>query len=84
MAVLAIQELTEAGDSIEKYNSLKRIGADNKMINNAIFSKILIHFSFPAILAIINSVVGVLIVDKEINTYGQCRQLSRLSYAKIN
>lgn len=69
MAVLSLQELSEAGDSIEKYKSLKRIGADTKMINGAIFSKIFIHFSFPALLAVINSIIGIIIISKEINSY---------------
>ncbi len=32
MAVLALQQLSEASDSIERYKALKRIGASSKMI----------------------------------------------------
>ncbi|WP_331496722.1 response regulator [Romboutsia sedimentorum] len=37
MAVLSLQQLSEASDSIERYKSLKRIGANDKMINKTIF-----------------------------------------------
>ncbi len=33
MAVLALQQLSEASDSIERYKALKRIGANKKMID---------------------------------------------------
>jgi len=71
MAVLALQQLSEASDSIERYKALKRIGASKKMINKTIFIQTLIHFSFPVILALIHSVIGVTVVNKEISTYSQ-------------
>lgn len=45
MAVLALQQLSEASDSIERYKALKRIGANKKMINKTIFLQTLIYFS---------------------------------------
>ena len=55
MAVLALQQLSEASDSIERYKALKRIGANKKMINKTIFIQTLIYFSLPVILALIHS-----------------------------
>ncbi len=46
MAVLALQQLSEASDSIERYKALKRIGANKKMIDKTIFIQILAYFSF--------------------------------------
>ncbi|EJO5347393.1 ABC transporter permease [Clostridium botulinum] len=59
MAVLALQQLSEASDSIERYKALKKIGANEKMINKTIFAQTLIYFSLPVILAVIHSVVGI-------------------------
>lgn len=69
MAVLALQQLTEASDSIERYRSLKRIGANKKMINKTIFIQIFIYFSLPIILALIHSVIGIIVVNDYINTF---------------
>ncbi|GEA34041.1 ABC transporter permease [Clostridium diolis] len=71
MAVLALQQLSEASDSIERYKALKRIGANKKMINKTIFLQTLIYFSLPVILALIHSIIGVLVVNKEINDFNQ-------------
>ncbi|MDM5191215.1 ABC transporter permease [Bacillus hominis] len=59
MAVLALQQLSEASDSIERYKALKRIGANERMINKTIFMQTCIYFSLPVILALIHSVVGI-------------------------
>lgn len=71
MAVLALQQLSEASDSIERYKALKRIGANKKMINKTIFLQTLIYFSLPVILALIHSIVGILVVNKEISNFNQ-------------
>jgi len=71
MAVLALQQLSEASECIERYKALKRIGASKKMINKTIFIQTLIHFSLPVILALIHSVIGVIVVNKEISSYSQ-------------
>lgn len=69
MAVLALQQLSEASDSIERYKALKRIGASKKMINKTIFIQTLMHFTLPVIMALIHSVIGVAVVNKEIGIY---------------
>lgn len=63
-AVLALQQLSEASDSLERYNSLKKIGASEKMINKAILVQNLIYFMVPLALAIIHSIVGISVVNK--------------------
>ena len=67
MAVLALQQLSEASDSIDRYKSLKRIGANEKMINKTIFIQTLIYFSLPVILALIHSVIGIKVVNELYN-----------------
>ncbi|AJD31050.1 MULTISPECIES: FtsX-like permease family protein [Clostridium] len=63
MAVLALQQLSEASDSIERYKALKRIGANKKMINKTIFIQTLAYFSLPVILALIHSMVVIKIIN---------------------
>ncbi|MBU3216769.1 ABC transporter permease [Clostridium estertheticum] len=59
MAVLSLQQLSEASDSIERYVSLKKLGVNIKDINKTIFTQTLVYFSIPVILAIVHSVIGI-------------------------
>lgn len=58
-AILALKELSESSDNKERFNMLRRIGADEKMINKALFNQIAIFFLFPLLLAIIHSFFGI-------------------------
>ncbi|MEC2256699.1 ABC transporter permease [Bacillus cereus] len=71
MAVLALQQLSEASDSIDRYKSLKRIGSNGTMIDKTIFIQTFIYFSLPVILALIHSVVGIYVVNDFINAFQQ-------------
>ena len=71
MAVLALQQLSEASDSIERYISLKRLGASTKSINKTIFVQTLVYFSIPVILALVHSVVGIKVANEFISMYNQ-------------
>lgn len=44
-ASLALQQLSEASDNIERYRLLRKIGTENSMINRALFTQILIYFA---------------------------------------
>ncbi|PEB44049.1 ABC transporter, partial [Bacillus thuringiensis] len=67
MAVLALQQLSEASDSIDRYKSLKRIGSNGTMINKTIFIQTFVYFSLPVILALIHSIVGIYVINNFIN-----------------
>lgn len=69
MAVLALQQLSEASDSIERYKSLMRIGANRQMVDKTIFIQTLVYFSLPVILALIHSVIGIYVVNNFINRF---------------
>ncbi len=69
-AVLALQQLSEASESIDRYKSLRRIGASRKMINKTIFIQTLIYFAMPLVLAIIHSIVGISVANEFISLYG--------------
>ncbi|MDM5370107.1 ABC transporter permease [Bacillus bombysepticus] len=67
MAVLALQQLSEASDSIDRYKSLKRIGSNGTMIDKTIFIQTFVYFSLPVILALIHSIVGIYVINNFIN-----------------
>ena len=56
--VLAITQLSEASDNAHRYGLLRKLGADGRMINRALFSQIAIYFGVPLFLAIVHSVFG--------------------------
>jgi len=58
-AILALKQLTESSDNKQRYTILRKIGCDEKMINQALFRQIGIFFTIPLILAIIHSVFGI-------------------------
>ena len=58
-AILALKQLTESSDNRQRYVILRKIGCDEKMINKALFTQILIFFLLPLVLAIIHSVFGI-------------------------
>lgn len=58
-AVLALKQLTESSDNKLRYSILRKIGADDRMINHSLFLQIGIFFAFPIIIAIIHSIFGI-------------------------
>ena len=58
-AILALKQLTESSDNRQRYIILRKIGCDEKMINQALFRQIVIFFILPLILAIIHSIFGI-------------------------
>ena len=68
--VLAIQQLTESTDNVERYRLLKEIGVDQKMINKAIFTQVGVYFMLPLSLAIVHSIVGLKISSTIVGVFG--------------
>ena len=58
-AILALKQLTESSDNKQRYTILRKIGCDEKMINQALFGQIFIFFMMPLVLAIIHSIFGI-------------------------
>lgn len=69
-AVLALQQLSEASDSINRYKALRKIGVTDKMINKSIFIQTLIYFGAPLALAIVHSIVAIYVVNDFISALG--------------
>ena len=70
-AVLALQQLSENADNIEKYKLLSKIGTSQKMINHAIKAQIILYFCLPLSLALIHSYVAIKTAKILISTLGQ-------------
>ena len=58
-AILALKQLTESSDNKQRYTILRKIGCDEKMINQALFRQIFIFFMMPLTLAIVHSIFGI-------------------------
>ena len=63
-AVLALQQLSESSDNVERYGLLRKLGAEESMVNHALFTQIALYFLLPLSLAIIHSIVGIHAVNK--------------------
>lgn len=77
-AILALKELSEASDNKERYNMLKKLGADQKMLNKALFRQIAIFFMFPLILAIIHSIFGIMFSNYILSNFGNEKLLDSI------
>ena len=69
VAVLALQQLSEAADNMKRYKILKNIGVDEKMINKSIFTQTLIYFLMPLTLALVHSVVGIYVSNSVVKIF---------------
>ncbi len=59
VAILALKQLTESSDNRERYSILRKIGCDEKMINETLFKQVAIFFLLPLVFAIIHSIFGI-------------------------
>ena len=69
-AILALKELSESTDNKERYKMIRKLGADEKMINKALFNQIFIFFMIPLSLAIVHSIFGIKFAKKDTWKYG--------------
>lgn len=68
--ILALQQLSQASDNRQRYQILKKIGAEKKMISQSIFMQLSIYFFMPLLLGIIHSVVGIQVVNIIVQVFG--------------
>ncbi|MDR6550157.1 ABC transporter permease [Paenibacillus qinlingensis] len=61
--VLALQQLVEANESVERYRMLRKIGATEGMINQTIFRQTFLYFFLPFVVAVMHSIVGVKVMN---------------------
>ena len=69
-AILGLRELSESSDNKERFRVLRKIGADESLINKALFRQIAITFALPLILALIHSIFGIKFAVQVLEVFG--------------
>ncbi|CEK35006.1 ABC transporter permease,FtsX-like permease family [[Clostridium] sordellii] len=69
-AVLALNQLSGATESLGRYEILKKLGVSSKMINRSIFIQVFIYFSLPIALALVHSYFGIKVANNAIKIFG--------------
>lgn len=69
-AILALQQLSEAADNVSRYALIEKLGAEQKMIDHALYRQIGIYFIFPLVLALAHSVVAMTEVSSAVSLLG--------------
>ena len=77
-AILALKELSECTDNKERFNMIRNLGADEKMINRALFKQTGIFFMFPLLIAVIHSIVGIIVCIKILDLFIMKAEFSSL------
>ena len=77
-AVLALQQLSQCNESMERYKALRKIGATKSMINKSIFNQVEIFFALPLALSIVHSYVGIHVVNNYLIVLGSGDQLKSI------
>ncbi|WP_054740199.1 FtsX-like permease family protein [Cellulosilyticum ruminicola] len=82
-AILAIRQLSEASDNKVRYNVLRKIGVDEKMINFSLLLQIGLYFMFPLAVAIIHSIVGLTEINKMIVLFGHINIAKNIFFTAV-
>lgn len=82
-AILALKELSESTDNVERFQMLRKIGTDEKLINRALFRQIAIFFAFPLVLALIHSFFGIKFCAFILETFGKEKLLASVTMTVI-
>jgi putative ABC transport system permease protein len=71
VAILALQQLSEATDNKDRYATLSKIGASDTMMGRAVFTQVAVYFAAPLGLAVVYSLVGGKAILEVIRRYGR-------------
>jgi len=82
-AILALKELSDSSDNKERYQILRKIGADEKMINKSLFKQIGIFFLAPLLLAIVHSIFGIKCANVMLSAFGKSGMLTSIIMTAI-
>jgi putative ABC transport system permease protein len=82
-AVLALQQLSESADNIERYKLLRKIGVDEGMISHSILTQISIYFMMPLSLAIVHSIVGLKLASEIVSIFGGVSMVNNVIIASV-
>lgn len=82
-AILALKELSESSDNKKRFMVLRKIGADEKLINKTLFNQIAITFITPLSLALIHSIFGIQFAVNILEVFGTEELLQSIIMASI-
>ncbi|MEG1255326.1 FtsX-like permease family protein [Clostridium sp.] len=82
-AVLALQQLSESADNIERYKLLRKVGVEESMINSSILTQVSIYFMMPLSLAIIHSIVGLKLASDVVAIFGGASMVNHIIIAAV-
>jgi len=83
VAILALQQLSESSDNIERYKLLRELGTNEKMIKKSLFWQIFIYFMMPLGLAITHSIVGIYVANNIVKTIGELDILANTIFTAV-
>ena len=82
-AVLALQQLSESSDNVQRYGLLRKIGVERSMINSSLLKQIAIYFFMPLGLAIVHSIVGLHVANNVVNMLGHLNIVSNTVFTAV-
>jgi putative ABC transport system permease protein len=71
VAILALQQLSEATDNRARYATLSKIGASDKLMGGAVFTQVAVYFAAPLGVALVYSAFGGKALLDVIKLFGQ-------------
>jgi len=69
-AIIALQQLSEAADNVGRYALIEKLGAEQRMVDHALYRQIGIYFVFPLVLALAHSAVAMNEVSSAVSLLG--------------
>ena len=82
-AILAIQQLCDSTENVERYRLLRKLGVDDKIINKSILIQTGIYFLVPLSLALVHSIVGLKISSDVVSLLGNASMIKEIIIAVI-
>ena len=83
VAILALQQLSEATDNRERYATLSKIGASDNMMGRAVFTQVAVYFAAPLGLALVYSLVGGAAILEVIRRFGSVDVATEYGMASV-
>ena len=81
--ILALIQLSEADDNIQRYKLLTKLGTSEKQMKRSLFISVFISFFTPLALAIIHAFFGIWWVNSTISMLGKIDILSSIVYTAM-
>ena len=83
VAILALQQLSEATDNRDRYATLSKIGASDAMMSRAVFTQVGVYFAAPLGLALAYSLVGGAAILEVIRRFGSVDVATEYGMASV-